>query len=66
MGRSIIFVVIMVILTSVMPFDKVKASEVADSVTITVSEKALESAKLYFAQRDSVEIYKKILADIFK
>ena len=64
MGRSIIFAVIMVILTSVMPFDKAKASEVADSVTITVSVKALESAKLYFAQRDSVEIYKKILADM--
>ena len=54
----------MVILTSVMPFDKAKASEVADSGTITVSVKALESAKLYFAQRDSVEIYKKILADM--
>ena len=64
MGRSIIFAVIMVILTSVMPFDKAKASKVADSVTITVSVKALESAKLYFAQRDSVEIYKKILADM--
>ena len=64
MKKRIVFGVIMVILTSVVLCDKAKANEVTDSVTITVSVKALESAKLYFAQRDSVEIYKKILADM--